>query len=122
MPTSGPTSTARVHHEFIAAGLKRGLTAQRIWQDLVEERAYTGGYLTVQRYVRRIHDQTQLHSGHVWKLLRRLGWSWQKPARQAIERDHEEVQPWVREEWPRTKNPPAGSGPESFSRMRGAPR
>jgi transposase len=54
MTTSGPISAAQAHHDFIAAGIKRGLTARRIWQDLVEERAYTGGYLTVQRYVRRI--------------------------------------------------------------------
>jgi transposase len=54
MPTAGPTSIAHLHHDFIGAGIKRGLSAQRIWQDLVEERAYTGGYLTVQRYVRRI--------------------------------------------------------------------
>jgi hypothetical protein len=53
LPTSGQTSTAHVHHDFIAACLKLGPTASRIWQDLVGERAHTGGYLTVQRYVRR---------------------------------------------------------------------
>jgi transposase len=53
-PTSGPDSTAHLHRDFIALGVKRGLSAQRIWQDLVAERGYTGGYLTVQRYVRRI--------------------------------------------------------------------
>ena len=58
----------------------------------------------------------QYHAGHVWKLLRRLGWSWQKPARQAVERDDEEAQRWVREEWPRIKNPPAGAG---LDRLRG---
>lgn len=51
--SSGPTSIAHLHHDFIAAGLEKGLSAQRIWQDLVEERGYTGGYLTVQRYARR---------------------------------------------------------------------
>ena len=54
LPTSGPDSTAHPHRDFIALGVKRGLSAQRIWQDLVAERGYTGGYLTVQRYVRRI--------------------------------------------------------------------
>ena len=37
---------------MIAKALERGLGAQRIWQDLVEEYGYGGGYLTVQRYVR----------------------------------------------------------------------
>lgn len=50
----GPISTAQEHHEFIAARVERGLSAQRIWQDLVEERGYTAGYLSVQRYVRRL--------------------------------------------------------------------
>jgi len=34
----------------------------------------------------------EYHPGHVWKLLVRLGRSWQKPARQAIERHEEQVQ------------------------------
>lgn len=62
------------------------------------------------------------HPGHVWRLLRQLGWSLQKPARQAIERDEQEVQRWVREEWPRIKKPLAGSGPGSSSRTRAASR
>ena len=62
------------------------------------------------------------HVGHVWKVLRRLGWSWQKPARRASERDEEAITRWVREEWPEVKNSPAGSRPGSSSRMRAAPR
>ena len=58
----------------------------------------------------------------VWDLLRRLNWSWQKPARQASERDEEKVVRWVREEWPEIKKAPAGSRPGSSSRMRAAPR
>ena len=62
------------------------------------------------------------HVGHVWKILRRLGWSWQKPARRASERDEEAITRWVREEWPEIKNSLAGSRPGSSSRMRAAPR
>ena len=62
------------------------------------------------------------HIGHVWRILRRLGWSWQKPARRAIERDEEAITRWVREEWPEIKKGPAGSGPGSSSRMRPEPR
>jgi putative transposase len=60
--------------------------------------------------------------GHVWKILRRLGWSWQKPARRAIERDEEAVARWVREEWPEIKNSLAGSRPGSSSRTKAEPR
>lgn len=88
------------------------------------EHGFTTDLWTLQRVAKVIAEATgvEYHPGHVWKLLRRFGWSWQKPSRQAIERDDEEVQRWVREEWPRIKNPPAGSGPGSSSRMRAAPR
>ena len=36
------------------------------------------------------------HPGHVWKLLRdKLGWSRQRPARRAVERDDEAIARWV---------------------------
>jgi transposase len=43
------------------------------------------------------------HPGHVWRLLRRLGWSVQRPARRASERDDAEIARWRAEEWPRIK-------------------
>ncbi|MCL7429856.1 winged helix-turn-helix domain-containing protein [Streptomyces sp. YS415] len=39
----------------------------------------------------------------MWELLRRHGWSWQQPARRAIERDEAAVAGWVKETWPRAK-------------------
>src|SRR5262252_4552148 len=41
--TSGPTSTAADHDAFIRKGVERGLSAQRIWQDRVEEFGYPHG-------------------------------------------------------------------------------
>lgn len=39
-----------------------------------------------------------------WTILReRLGWSRQRPARQAIERDDEAIAAWVNHDWPRIK-------------------
>jgi transposase len=43
------------------------------------------------------------HPGHVWRLLRRLGWSLQRPARRAAERDEAEIARWREQEWPRIK-------------------
>ncbi len=40
------------------------------------------------------------HPGHVWKLLRRLGWRLQRPARRAVERDEQAIARWVAEDWP----------------------
>ena len=44
------------------------------------------------------------HPGHVWYVLRdQLGWSWQRPARQARERDEPAIQQWVQRRWPQVK-------------------
>jgi transposase len=43
------------------------------------------------------------HPGHVWRLLRELGWTRQRPARRATERDEEAIARWVKEDWPRIK-------------------
>jgi transposase len=43
------------------------------------------------------------HPGHVWRLLRRLGWSPQRPARRAAERDEAAIARWRAQEWPRIK-------------------
>ena len=45
----------------------------------------------------------RFHPGHVWRLLRRLDWSVQRPARRALERDEAEIARWRAQEWPRIK-------------------
>ena len=45
------------------------------------------------------YGQTQ-----TWTVLReRLGWSRQRPARRAVERDDEAIATWVKQDWPRIK-------------------
>lgn len=43
------------------------------------------------------------HPHHVWEILRSLGWSCQKPERQARERDDKAVARWRGTDWPRIK-------------------
>jgi transposase len=44
------------------------------------------------------------HPGHVWYLLRnQLNWTWQRPARRAVERDEEAIEQWVEQRWPQLK-------------------
>ncbi len=44
------------------------------------------------------------HPGHVWYLLRDLlGWTWQRPARRAVERNDEALERWIKQRWPRLK-------------------
>jgi len=41
-----------------------------------------------------------------WRILRHLGWSRQRPTRQAKERDPAAVAHWIRTTWPRVKKTP----------------
>lgn len=43
------------------------------------------------------------HPGHVWRVLRGMGWSLQRPALRARERDEEAIAQWKRQDWPRAK-------------------
>lgn len=50
------------------------------------------------------------HPGHVWRVLReQLGWSHQRPARKAAERDDAAIDAWVKTRWPQIKKAP-GAG------------
>ncbi len=42
----------------------------------------------------------------VWRLLRRVGWSCQKPERRARERDDAAIDEWRKHDWPRLKKRP----------------
>ena len=55
------------------------------------------------------------HRDHVGRMMKKLGWSHQKPDRRAIERDDERVKRWKDEDWPRVKKTPSGWAPTSSS-------
>lgn len=42
-------------------------------------------------------------SSSVWHVLKRMGWSCQKPQRRARERDEQAIARWRKREWPRIK-------------------
>lgn len=58
-----------------------------------------------------------------WVILReRLGWSRQRPARRATERDDEAIDAWVAKAWPRIKRGHDVAEPGSSSRTRAGSR
>src|ERR1700724_192567 len=57
------------------------------------------------------------HPAHVWRLLGQLGWSCQRPAGRALERDEEAIQRWKKYRWPQLKKSPPG-GPNHRLRRR----
>jgi transposase len=75
---------------------------------------------TLQRVAEVIEAETGIayHPGHVWRLLRQMGWSRQRPARRAIERDDEAIANWVKNDWPRVKKTPDAARPGSASKTR----
>jgi transposase len=50
----GSTSVCEPYREIIEDGLGRGRNAMGIWQDLVDQHGYSGGYQTVKRFVRKL--------------------------------------------------------------------
>lgn len=66
---------------------------------------YGTGLWTLQRVVEVIEEMTGVdyHVGHVGRILRRMGWSLQRPTTRARERDEEAIQRWVKVRWPDLK-------------------
>jgi transposase len=60
------------------------------------------------------------HPGHVWRLLRGMGWSLQRPARRARERDEAAIAQWKTRRWAQLKKTPAGAARGSSSRTKAA--
>ncbi len=62
------------------------------------------------------------HTDHISRLLVGLGWTCQKPERQARERDDEAVARWLHEDWPRIKKKRRGLALRSALSIRRASR
>jgi transposase len=79
---------------------------------------------TLPRVATLIEQLTRVryHPGHVWYILRRLGWSLQRPTRHARERDEAAIAEWKRRRWPQVKKTPGGAGPGSSSKTKAASR
>jgi transposase len=68
----------------------------------------------IARLIRR-EFKVRYHRDHIGRLMRQLGWSYQKPERRALERDEEKVDRWKRKDWPRVKKTLRGWVPTSSS-------
>jgi transposase len=119
---AGPSSVNRWHQVWRSQGEegleRKGSPGQRsrlspAQLQQLEEALLAGptvaGYATelwtAPRVRKLIRDRFRVryHESHVWLLLRKLGWTCQKPAKRALERDEEAIQHWVKRRWPRIK-------------------
>jgi transposase len=94
----------------IEQGLKRG----------PEALGYATNLWTAPRVADLIQREcgVQYHPGHVWKILVSLGWSCQRPAGRARERDEAAIRRWKQQRWPGLKKKPEKKGEPSFSSTR----
>jgi hypothetical protein len=57
-PLPPPRNASLIPHlSAIKVGLTRGLSAQRIYQDLVEDAGYLGSYDSIKRYIRKVRKK-----------------------------------------------------------------
>jgi transposase len=79
------------------------------------------GYATELWTARRVRDliaqecAVKFSPRHVWWLLRQLGWSCQRPAGRARERDEAAIRRWKRQRWPELKKTPRNKAKPSSS-------
>ena len=77
-----------------------------------EANGYVNDVWTLPRVAEVIERLTGVayHPGYVWYILRKhLRWSWQRPARKAVERDDAAIDQWVKQRWPQLKKEPGAS-------------
>jgi hypothetical protein len=59
------------------------------------------------------------HPRHVWRILKRMRWSLQRPARKAVERNEAEIARWVAQDGPRIAQRPNAQSLALFHRRVG---
>jgi transposase len=55
------------------------------------------------------------HEAHVWRILRKLNWSCQRPRGRVLERDEQAIGNWKKYRWPQIKKKPSASYARSSS-------
>ena len=82
-----------------------------------EALGYASGLWTARRVRDLIEYQTgvRYHEDHVWRILRKLGWSCQRPTGRAVERNEEGIRHWKKYRWPQIKKKRSASGGPSSS-------
>ena len=102
-PRAGrPPQITAVDRQRLVQGLKRGPEAL--------------GYRTSLWTAWRVADLIQRECGvkystvHAWRLLRALGWTPQRPAGRAWERNESAIKRWKRQRWPELKKTPKKGG------------
>lgn len=105
--TGRPPQLSPVDRKRIEQGLKRG----------PEALGYRTGLWTAWRVADLIEREcgVKYSTVHAWRVLRALGWSPQRPAGRALERNEGAIRRWKRERWPELKKTLQSAGKRSSS-------
>lgn len=108
-PKLTPAQLAQVEQELLRGPLAHGY-ATSLW--------------TLPRIARLIATLTGVtyHPGHVWRILRALDWSLQRPEHRAKERDDKAIARWQKRRWPQRKGGRSVEAPGSSTSTRVASR
>ena len=110
-PRAGrPPKLTAADRQRIVQGLKRG----------PEALGYGTGLWTAWRVADLIEREcgVKYSTVHVWRLLRDLGWTPQRPAGRALERNEPAIKRWKRQRWQGLKKTPENKGKPSSSSMK----
>jgi transposase len=88
---------------LLDAGQRKTLTSRLLSGP--EKLGYETPLWTCERVADLIAQEFSIHyhPGHVWRILRGLGWSPQRPVGRALERDEKAIRKWKRVTWPAAK-------------------
>ena len=108
--TGRPSKLGAAQLRDIERALKRG----------PEAFGFTSGLWTTGRVRELIEQRTgvRYHEDHVWRILRKLNWSCQRPTGRALERDEQAIRRWKKYRWPQIKKKRSASGEPSSSSTR----
>jgi transposase len=81
---------------------------------------YKNDLWTLRRIGKLIKDRENItyDQATVWRLLKKMNWSPQRPAKKAIQRDETAIETWRKKRWPQVKKKPENSGPKYSSSMK----
>jgi transposase len=101
-PRLGPEDLLRIEH-----GLKRGPRAL----------GYETSLWTSARVAHLIEHEcgVKYDPSQAWRILRKMGWSCQRPTGRALERDEAKIRQWKQKRWPEIKKKPKTSAGRSSS-------
>jgi transposase len=88
---------------------------ERALKEGPEALGYPTSLWTTERVAHLIEEEcgVKYHPGHVWRILKKLGWSCRRPAGGALEQDERAIAQWKKVRWAQAKKTPRGKAERS---------